>query len=148
MEDGAAPKTWTVPLTGQRARAREEIIIPGARDRADTTELARRFKLNDAHVRRLLRFSYLAPDIVEAIVEGRQPRSLTVKRRAFQASAEASSKTGAWLAVHPFSADSREESGFEANFDLHQFGDRAFGAGVFIEVLDNCCAIQRLAPHQ
>jgi site-specific DNA recombinase len=30
-------------------------------------------------VRRLLRFAYLAPDIVEAIVEGRQPRTLTVK---------------------------------------------------------------------
>jgi site-specific DNA recombinase len=27
----------------------------------------------------LLRFVYLAPDIVEAIVEGRQPRILTVK---------------------------------------------------------------------
>jgi hypothetical protein len=25
-------------------------------------------------------FGYLAPDVVEAIVEGRQPRSLTVKR--------------------------------------------------------------------
>ena len=35
-------------------------------------EIARRFQLSDAHVR-------LAPDIVEAIVEGRQPRSLTVK---------------------------------------------------------------------
>ena len=34
----------------------------------------------DAHVRRILRFGYLAPDIVEAIAEGRQPRSLTVKR--------------------------------------------------------------------
>jgi hypothetical protein len=47
---------------------------------AKTIEIARRFKLNNAHVRRLLRFGYLAPDIVEAIVEGRQPRSLTVKR--------------------------------------------------------------------
>jgi site-specific DNA recombinase len=46
----------------------------------DTVEIARRFKLNDAHVRRLLRFGYLAPDIVEAIVEGRQPRALTVRR--------------------------------------------------------------------
>ena len=44
----------------------------------NTAEIARRFKLHDAHVRRLLRFGYLAPDIVEAIVEGRQPRSLTV----------------------------------------------------------------------
>ena len=47
---------------------------------ADTEEIAQRSKLNNAHVRRLLRFGYLAPDIVEAIVEGRQPRSLTVKR--------------------------------------------------------------------
>jgi hypothetical protein len=107
-EDGTAPKICTVPLPGRRARARQEIVIPGGRDRgprhvnhalvlaiaraktwmhdlrigtyAGTTEIARRFKLNDAHVRRLLRFGYLAPDIVEAIVEGRQPRSLTVKR--------------------------------------------------------------------
>jgi hypothetical protein len=27
-----------------------------------------------------LRFGYLAPDIVEAIAEGRQPRCMTVKR--------------------------------------------------------------------
>jgi hypothetical protein len=46
----------------------------------DTAEIASRFKLNDAHVRRLLRLGYLAPDIIEAIVEGRQPRALTVRR--------------------------------------------------------------------
>ena len=38
------------------------------------------FQLNEAHVRRVLRFGYLAPDIVEAIAEGRQPRCMTVKR--------------------------------------------------------------------
>jgi hypothetical protein len=47
---------------------------------ADTAEIARQFELNDAYVRRLLRFAYLAPEVVEAIVEGRQPRSMTVKR--------------------------------------------------------------------
>jgi hypothetical protein len=41
---------------------------------------AREIGLNDAHVRRILRFRYLARDIVEAIIEGRQPRSMTVKR--------------------------------------------------------------------
>ncbi len=46
---------------------------------ADTTDIARCLELSDAHVRRVLRFGYLAPDIVEAIVEGRQPRILTVK---------------------------------------------------------------------
>ena len=49
-------------------------------DTKDTVEIAQLFKLNDAHVRRLLRFGYLAPDIVEAIVEGRQPRALTVRQ--------------------------------------------------------------------
>ena len=47
---------------------------------ADTMEMARRFNLSDPHVRRVLRFGYLAPDIVEAIIEGRQPHALTVKR--------------------------------------------------------------------
>jgi len=105
-EDGGTPKAYTAPLPAPRPRARKEIIIPGGRTprrvnhalilaiaRAKTwmqglrdgkyggaVEIARRFKLNDAHVRRVLRFGYLAPDIVEAIVEGRQPRSLTVRR--------------------------------------------------------------------
>jgi DNA invertase Pin-like site-specific DNA recombinase len=107
-EGGPAPKICTVPLPGPRARAHKEIIIPSGRDcaprrikhalvlaiaraktwmhglrsgsYANTMDIARGFNLNNAHVRRLLRFSYLAPDIVEAIVEGRQPRSLTVKR--------------------------------------------------------------------
>jgi DNA invertase Pin-like site-specific DNA recombinase len=107
-EDGGTPKVHTVHLPALRPRARKEIIVPDEHGRtprrinhalilaiargkswtqdlrsgkyANTIEIARRFKLNNAHVRRLLRFGYLAPDIVEAIVEGRQPRSLTVKR--------------------------------------------------------------------
>ena len=99
--------TFRLPLPPPRPRERREILIPGnsgtqprridqalilalARARlwmralrqaefVDTAEIAQRFGLSDAHVRRLLRFAYLAPDIVEAIVEGRQPRILTVK---------------------------------------------------------------------
>jgi DNA invertase Pin-like site-specific DNA recombinase len=102
------PQIHAAPLPASRPRARKEIIVPGGRDSTprrlnhalilaivrarlwmrdlrggkygDTMEIARRFQLSDAHVRRILRFGYLAPDIVEAIVEGRQPRSLTVKR--------------------------------------------------------------------
>jgi hypothetical protein len=106
-EDGGTPKTYTAPLPAPRPHARKEIILPGGRTprrvnhalmlaiaRAktwmhglrdgkygDTVEIARRFKLNDAHVRRVLRFGYLAPDIVEAIVEGRQPRSSLATNR-------------------------------------------------------------------
>src|SRR5579864_9286986 len=42
--------------------------------------LSRSFQLDEAHVRRVLRFGNLAPDIVDAIAEGRQPRCMTVKR--------------------------------------------------------------------
>jgi hypothetical protein len=102
----ARPSRWEVPAP--RPRARKEIVIPGGRDstprrfnqpfilalaraktwmrdlragkHADTKEIARRFKFSDEHVRRVLRIGYLAPDIIEAIIEGRHPRSMTVKR--------------------------------------------------------------------
>ena len=102
-----SPTTVRLALPPPCPRARKEIIVPGnsgtrprridheliralARARswmgmlqrgefADTAEIAQRHGLSEPHVRRLLRFAYLAPDIVEAIVEGRQPRTLTVK---------------------------------------------------------------------
>jgi hypothetical protein len=101
-----APSVLTLPLPSDHSRARREIIIPGPKsekryvdealilalararswlrgltqgDYADTAEIGQRYQLNEAHVRRLLRFAFLAPDIVETIVEGRQRRSLTVK---------------------------------------------------------------------
>ena len=39
---------------------------------ADTAEIAQRFALSEPHVRRLLRFVYLAPNTVEAVVERRR----------------------------------------------------------------------------
>jgi site-specific DNA recombinase len=102
-----SPTTVRLALPPPCPRARKEIILPGnsgtkprridheliralARARswmgmlqqgefADTAEIAQRHRLSEPHVRRLLRFAYLAPDIVEAVVEGRQPRTLTVK---------------------------------------------------------------------
>ena len=99
--------TLRLPLPPPRPRERREILILGnsgtqprridqalilalARARSwmrelrqsefvKSAQIATRFGLSDAHVRRLLRLAYLAPDIVEAIVEGRQPRILTVK---------------------------------------------------------------------
>jgi DNA invertase Pin-like site-specific DNA recombinase len=105
-DDG--PQVHRAPLPAPRPRARKEIIFPGGQNSsprrvnhalilaiarakssmrdlrsgryADTAEISQQFQLNKAHVGRLTRFGYLAPDIVEAIIEGRQPRSMTVKR--------------------------------------------------------------------
>jgi hypothetical protein len=107
-EHGDSPRVHVVSIPSPQPRARKEILVPGGQDGpprrvshdlilaiaraktwmqdlrsgkyADTDDIARTFKLNDAHVRRILRFGCLAPDIVEAIAEGRQPRTLTVKR--------------------------------------------------------------------
>jgi hypothetical protein len=106
-EKSESRNTLTIPLPPPRTRERKEIFVPGnsgtqprridralvlalARARSwmralrqaeflDTAEIAQRFAFSEPHVRRLIRFVYLAPDIVEAIVEGRQPRILTVK---------------------------------------------------------------------
>ena len=47
---------------------------------ADTAEIAGECGLGESYVRRILRLAYLAPDIVEAIAEGRQTRGLTLER--------------------------------------------------------------------
>lgn len=44
----------------------------------NATELARRFRLEPGWVAEVLRMTRLAPDIVQAIVEGRQPRHLNL----------------------------------------------------------------------
>jgi hypothetical protein len=40
--------------------------------------LARRIGIDDGEISRILPLSFLAPEIVEAIIEGRQPAELTV----------------------------------------------------------------------
>ncbi|HEY5378375.1 MAG TPA: recombinase family protein [Pseudolabrys sp.] len=46
----------------------------------DTAAIASQFDLSETYVRRILRLAYLAPDITEAIAEGRQPRSLKLQK--------------------------------------------------------------------
>lgn len=41
-------------------------------------ELAEQEKLNDSYISRILRLTLLAPDIVDAILDGRQPATLTL----------------------------------------------------------------------
>ena len=45
---------------------------------ANASELARRFKLEPGWVSEVLRMTRLAPDIIRAILEGRQPRHLNL----------------------------------------------------------------------
>jgi hypothetical protein len=42
--------------------------------------LARREGLSPSYFTRLVRLSYLAPDIIQAILDGRQPRDLTADK--------------------------------------------------------------------
>jgi DNA invertase Pin-like site-specific DNA recombinase len=43
---------------------------------ASTVEIAKRHRLGERHVRRLIRLAFLSPTIVEAVAEGRQPPDL------------------------------------------------------------------------
>ena len=47
---------------------------------ASLTELADRLKLNRSYVRRILYLALLAPDIVEAIVQGKEPSGLSLEK--------------------------------------------------------------------
>jgi len=49
-------------------------------DYKDTAQIASKFDLSEAYVRRILRLAYLAPDVVLAIAEGRHPPTLVLQR--------------------------------------------------------------------
>ena len=55
---------------------RQKVIDTG--EMANASELARRFKLDPGWVSEVLRMTRLAPDIIRAILEGRQPRHLNL----------------------------------------------------------------------
>lgn len=62
----ARGRYWYDLLLSGQAKSREEI--------------AKAYGISGQHVARLLPLAWLAPDIVEAILDGRQPKALTVKR--------------------------------------------------------------------
>jgi regulator of protease activity HflC (stomatin/prohibitin superfamily) len=57
-----------------RAHRWREMLETGKHGTA--ADLAKAEKVNDSYLSRMLRLTLLAPDIVEAILDGRQPRSL------------------------------------------------------------------------
>lgn len=99
-----------VPLTLRKRGGRKQVVLPGGgnwgapRARIDNTmvkaiarahrwrrileggqfasvtELAKAENINDSYVARVLRLTLLAPNIVEAVLDGRQPGGMTLAR--------------------------------------------------------------------
>jgi hypothetical protein len=61
-----------------KALARRKMLETGVYGRID--ELAVAERINPSYVSRILRLTLLAPDIVEAILDGRQPIEITLAR--------------------------------------------------------------------
>lgn len=76
----APPRDPDLPLLKAVARARNwyEKLVSGEVDSPRT--IAKRSGLGPRYVARIFQCAFLAPDIVEAILEGRQPPELTLER--------------------------------------------------------------------
>jgi len=76
----AAPPPPPSPLALALARALQwqEMIESGEAE--SVSDIARRLKLDRSFVARTLRLTALAPDIIEAIIEGREPGGLSLGR--------------------------------------------------------------------
>ncbi len=61
-----------------RAFRRRRLLETGVHGTVD--EIARAEGINDSYLSRILRLTLLAPDIVDAILDGRQPPALTMAR--------------------------------------------------------------------
>ncbi len=77
-ERGGAPRQGTAPLARLVAKAHllQASLVSG--EAADLDALARREGVGRTYLARVLRLACLAPDIVEAILGGREPEGLTV----------------------------------------------------------------------
>jgi hypothetical protein len=70
----ASPLNMPIIRALARARRRQRLLDDGTY--ANILELATKEKIDKSYVSRTLRLMLLAPDIVEAILDGRQPQSL------------------------------------------------------------------------
>jgi hypothetical protein len=71
--------TVDLPLLKAVARAHRWFDELGTGKASSLAEIARRERLAVRYVGRVIRLAFLAPDIVESIVEGRQPTILTAE---------------------------------------------------------------------
>jgi hypothetical protein len=78
-ENGNAPVTSpTLPKAVARARSWYERVLEGKS--SDQRSLTLHTDLTERYIGRVFACAFLAPDIVEAILEGRQPRDLSFKK--------------------------------------------------------------------
>jgi DNA invertase Pin-like site-specific DNA recombinase len=75
-KDDRAPDPTLIKLIARAAKLRDDLLKEGLSMRA----LAQREKLNSSYVSRVIRLAFLAPDIVTAILKGRQPIELTAEK--------------------------------------------------------------------
>jgi site-specific DNA recombinase len=73
----AKPDPKLVKLIARAHRFQEKLIRSGG---AHLSDVAREEKLTGSYFTRVVRLSYLAPDITRAILEGRHPRDLTAEK--------------------------------------------------------------------
>jgi len=80
LSEAAHNSDCNVPLAVALARAHgwQELFLSGRYTTA--TELARKLGLDRSYVTRMMRLALLAPDIVDAIMDGREPEGLTFKK--------------------------------------------------------------------
>jgi hypothetical protein len=75
---GITPKPRTAILKAlAQAFEWKEMIDRG--EVQSSTELAKKLKMTDSYIGRILRLSLLAPDIIEALLDGKQPEKLSLR---------------------------------------------------------------------
>jgi hypothetical protein len=73
-----APPQEPLVLALAQARHWQDMLDTGKY--ATTRDLARRLRLSKTYVTRILSLNFLAPDIIQAILEGREPSGLSLVR--------------------------------------------------------------------
>jgi hypothetical protein len=76
--NGAIPTRGDLALVKALARAHRWRRMLEAGERGNVRELAKAEKVNETYISRALRLTLLAPEMVEAILDGRQPEGMTL----------------------------------------------------------------------
>ena len=73
----AGPDPGLVRLIARAHSLKEKLISGGG---ASLMEVARRERVESSYFTRIIRLTFLSPDITKAILDGRQPSGLTASR--------------------------------------------------------------------